>query len=70
MVVFNESPYMFARVFSMYFSSKTMKHPLKVAALKIGPKLLRTSGIRGDSITWKFAKIVILNVYFQNLNII
>ena len=64
MVVFNESPHAFARAFSIYLSSKTMKHPLKVAALKIGPKLLRKSRIRGDFITWNFAKIVILNVYF------
>ena len=70
MVVFNESSHMFARAFSLYFSSKTMKHPLKMAALKIGPKLLKTSGIRGDAITWNFTKIVILNVYFQNLDII
>ena len=68
-VVFNESPHAFARTFSIYFSSITMKHPLKVAALKTRPKFLTTNGIGGDSITWNFAKIVILNVHFQNLNI-
>ena len=29
MVMFNESPHAFARAFSIYFSSKTMKHPWK-----------------------------------------
>ena len=59
MLVFSEAPQAFARAFCIYFSSKTMKHPLKVAFFKIGPKLLRTSAIRGDFITWNLAKIVI-----------